>query len=150
MTNFGEEVTNFWVDSDPAYAKRLMEDILSVGPDKPLGYLPLRTVLDCGVTLSSAIDQARAAGNVALHLIRPEEWGDPMGSVYVYHFSALQALLDNRKEVPVEAGWPCEADPFVRRVAVDSVEPSTPLYDLIADAFSDADNPFRSDADLTK
>jgi hypothetical protein len=147
MIEFGEKVTNKWLDFSPEYAAKLMDDIRLVGSEKPLGYLPLETILGCGVRRSEAIAEADNAGNIARYFIGN---GAPglNGSIYVYNLAALQSLLDDHAELLADRGWPANADSFVERVVFDhSTEPGTPLFNLIADVFNDKTNPLRSDVD---
>ena len=65
--------------------------------------------------------------------------------LYLYDVHALQELLQRNLDVLEAAGWPTDPEEFILRMNTEDAPLGTPLYDLIADAFGDKDNPCRSD-----
>ena len=123
------------------YFDRFLGDIWQVGPEKPLGYLPMSMVNSYKPTLNPdyLIEKLRERG-LKLVLI-------PVGNsntfLYVYDQEALSNLLTQNKHILSEANWPSTPLEFVQKVSGKAV-PQGPLFDLIADAFADYTNTGRS------
>jgi hypothetical protein len=121
-----------------------LKDIFNVGPLKPLGYLPLDTITDiCGRDPADVQKELRARGLKTLRLTMTESniWS---GALYAWDESALHSHLQKNAATLAEAGWPVQTEAFVRHLR--HLAPSgTKLFDLIADAFADRDNGWRSD-----
>ncbi len=121
-----------------------LDDLYRVGPDKPLGYLPLSTIEQCGIAASDLQTQLEEQG-LKTFMVADKDCRTASGALYAWDEQALQALLTSRADILLAAQWPCEPAKFVQRV-IDEVAPSAaPLFDLIADAFADKNNPWRSD-----
>lgn len=120
------------------------DSIRNVGPDKPLGYLPMPTVYFRGGPLMGfkLQNEAHQKGYTTMVLNMDLKNGK-LGSLYVYSQKDLQALIDRHKELLEQKGWPTDAVGFVVRVSKDMAPLKTELYDLIADAYGDYDNPER-------
>ena len=122
---------------------RYLNNLLDIGPDKPLGYLPLFTLRDlCMVDPIEVAEYLRQRG------LETREWDQSFchvgsGALYAYDRRSLQILLDRNLKVLNEAGWPNQADDFVVQVATTCVE-QPHLFDLVADAFADYQNPGRT------
>lgn len=132
-----------WVEARVADVNRreFSNSLLTIGPDKPMGglgfkgaplfwriWMGLRILWHLGRTIG------RDAGSVTMP-----------GWVYMCHMPALQALLDRDREMLEAAGWPILPLDFIQRTRTETVDPKTPLYDLIADAYGDKLNPGRTD-----
>jgi len=101
-----------------------MEDLYRIGPEKPMGYLPLNT-------LGKFSD--RNEEELTKYL-------NERGALFAYHPKALQKLLDTNRNILEKYNWPTSAREFVLRVASQIAEPGE-IYGLIADAFG---NPNRT------
>ncbi|SRR3989344_2087035 len=122
---------------------RHLSDLLDVGPEKPLGYLPLDTIRNyCHV------DPAEVAKYLQQRGLETREWAQSFcnvgsGALYVYDRASLQNLLNQKSKVLVEANWPTQVDDFVVKVATICAK-SPDLFNLVADAFADYKNPGRA------
>ena len=116
----------------------LLKDLRDVGSQKPMGYLPLSTITElCNTTWEALAAEAHAKGLQAMDFHR-----DPP-ALSVWDEKALQRLLDSKRDVLTQAGWPTSAREFAEHVFIEDVPEQTPLYDLIADSYGDYRNPGR-------
>lgn len=65
------------------------------------------------------------------------------GALFAYDRDSLQKLLNQNPDILNETGWPKQADEFVVRIATTYADHPL-LFDLIADAFGDYQNPCRT------
>lgn len=121
-------------------------DLQRVGPQKPLGYLRLSTIQTYNQEDPLVLlQEARDRGFLAI-IFEEKESPATGAALYVADTQALEALLEKHKGILEENGWPQEPEAFIRKVNIDWSTPSkTPLFDLIADAFADYTNPYRTD-----
>jgi hypothetical protein len=112
-----------------------LNDLFWVGPSKPLGYLPISTIKDEG---KSVRDIMEWAGNVGIRCVAFTEFESRVssGAVYVWHESALQALLDSNRDILTRTEWPIIANDFVSQVVTENARDPA-LYELIGVAFND-------------
>lgn len=117
---------------DPRY----MDDLFTVGPRKPLGYLPVSTILACGWDVTTVSLRAAQAGNEAVWY--PGSMCNvASGAVFVWHEASLQALLDANRDILIAADWPLLVNRFVLQVSNTMAPIDTPIYELIGVAFND-------------
>lgn len=115
-----------------------MDDLLDVGPSKPLGYVSWDILRERGFEPRSLVGRFRRLG-LGTRLIAPSEKRFPLGALYVYDEGALQSLLDEHHDVLRAAGWPHDAATFVHWVSDVFVhaDRAPRLYRLIGRAFDD-------------
>lgn len=119
-----------------AEIERTLGSIRNVGAVKPVGYLPIETITGyCKSDLQALISESETRG-LETKIFTGPEWPGHQGSLYVYDRNALQALLNEGREILAQAGWPTEAEEFVAHLHVQ-VPIGTPLFKLIARAFGD-------------
>lgn len=123
----------------PEYSKELLDDLDRVGPDKPIGYLPLSTINRCLQNPELLMDAARARGLWA-GIFSSSEVSVSSGALCVADLQALSALLQHHQDVLSAAGWPEDPLEFFMKVMKDTAPRKTLLFDLIADAFADTTN----------
>lgn len=122
-------------------AEELLSDLRMVSSEKPLGYLPLSTIVThCHTTPEAITAEAEARG---LQSAIKEGGNTGSGALYIWDEGALNTLLQNNAETLTQASWPTEASSFVDTVERIHAPNRTPLFDLIADAFADNTNPGR-------
>lgn len=145
-----EEATPIFLRSETSN-RRYYDSLQRVGPEKPLGYLPLDTIRyynqeDPEVLRQQAIDKGLYA-----KVFDEEESKIASGALYIADIHSLQSLLDSNKTTLSTYGWPGKAEDFIEQVTKETAPAKTKLFDLIADAFADKRNPGRSDieADIT-
>lgn len=117
------------------------DDLKRVGPGKPLGYLPLGEVGDQ--------DEARRmleGRGLKVLVLNQMESGVYGGAMVAYDRAALAHLLKSRSQVLRRSKWPTEPDEFVMHHMRHHAPFKTELFDLIADAYDDRDNPYRRDS----
>lgn len=111
-----------------------VEHILRVGPHKPLGYAHAGPDVE---TLKAELERK----GLKVEIIKGAYSGKDI--IIVYDEEALQRLLDSRKNILQNAGWPMTAREFALKVNKEDeekVDPYTELFTLIADAFADFNN----------
>jgi len=115
-----------------------MDDLFQVGAAKPLGYLPLDTILSAGYEPGTVAAELRSRG-LQTQICREEECSIVSGALYAWDRGALTTLLEANRKVLEEAGWPSEADEFVDRVMRQHISKTDfpKLYPLIARAFGE-------------
>lgn len=123
-----------------------MSDLFRAGAQKPLAYLPLRTIRDvCGYDPSFMQDVLENDWGLKTAVFESEKTWVESGALFVWHEASLRHFLNNRKDLLEKERWPKDPHEFVCHVAYKPVAPKTPLFDLIADAFGDKENRGRTD-----
>lgn len=120
-----------------------IDDLDRVGPGKPLGYLPVSTVIKLGFDVTALMLKYAGKG-LRTFVVSQEDSNVSSGALYVFDREALARLLESRRQVLVDAGWPTDPESFVLRLK-ETADRKTALYDLIADAFADKTNWGRTD-----
>jgi hypothetical protein len=115
-------------------------DLLTVGPRKPLGYMPLDELEDP----VGLVPELQSRGLVVM-VLGPSECSVKGGAMVAYDVQALGQLLKSRSGVLTKNRWPSDPDVFARYHMSHNAPFRTDLYDLIADAYADFLNPFRKD-----
>ena len=114
----------------------LLSDLRLVGPEKPLGYLPLDILDKYKIDSEELKEELRQKGLKILILSREESNICDNGAFYAYDEAPLKKLLDNNRPILEKHGWPTEPESFVRHLKV-SIKDKGDLRELIADAFGD-------------
>ncbi len=121
----------------------LLSDLRLVGPEKPLGYLPVSTLIDlCKVNPDEIIEELKKKGLKTITLNQEDSRIGSMGALYVYDEDALTSLLKNNEAVLKKANWPTDPELFIKHLK-NTAEAKTELFNLVADAFGDKINPGR-------
>lgn len=127
---------------------KLLNDLYQVGPQKPLGYLPLDTLTDvCKVNPEKLEQELQSKGLKTIQLDENESRIAHKGALFAYDENALQQLLDKHCDILEKSGWPNTAEAFIRNLKI-RVEAKTDLFDLIADAFGDKKNSQRKNINI--
>ena len=125
---------------------RDLVQIRELGPNKPMGYLPVESLKHYyEVDVAAEIERAHTNGYRTILFPATETLMGSEGALFVWHEEALQQLLARNRKFLEELGWSTNTESFVRHVAREWVPENTPLYNLIADAFGDRNNPSRTD-----
>lgn len=116
---------------------RLVERSLTeVGADKPIGYLPLYTVVAMGDHGKLLQEDAVRRGLVVASF-GPDDCCIKSGALYVYDREALSRLLRQNAKALSASDMTLDPDEFVASIAADWLEASHPLTQLIAAAFGE-------------
>lgn len=109
----------------------------NVGPDKPIGYLLLNTIENIlEKDPHEVISYLQNKGLEVKVFFGPEWPGANEGALYAYDKAALQKMLDENRQILLDANWPINADQFVSHLKVQE-KTDTPLFKLIAKTFAD-------------
>jgi hypothetical protein len=125
------------IDDEERRRAFLLRSLTRVGPEKPVGYLPLYTLREiAGVVPATVSAEAVSRGLVAAQF-GPGESCIKSGALYLYDRQTLSALLQAHADILVAAGIPTEPDAFVATIAAVWLEPEHPAYPIIAMAFGE-------------
>jgi hypothetical protein len=116
---------------------RLLLSLSRVGPNKPIGYLPLYTLRDVARVDPESIAAAAIGRGLAAVQFGPEECCIKSGALYVYDPVALSEILGARADTLAAEGVPSNPDRFVAFIAATWLEHSHPAYPIVAAAFGD-------------
>ena len=124
----------------PEERDNLLSDLLRVGPEKPLGYLPLATIERCG-PLGQTIRATLESKGLHVQVFEPDACFVGSGAMFVADLTALQQLLDEDEGSKTlhDSGWTPKARAFIYAVATVHVDMhrNFDLYRLIGLAFAD-------------
>jgi hypothetical protein len=117
----------------------IVQDILSVGSSKPMGYLPLKCIHNYGYDVDRLASHLRQKG---LHVVSyaDGECKIDSGALVVYCPISLQAVLHKHKGILDKYHWPINTQDFARKVHCDEtvdIDQQPELYRLIGKAFGD-------------
>jgi hypothetical protein len=120
----------------------IMDDLYSVGPEKPVGYLPVLTIHRNGEDPDAvaALGESRGLSSFWREPEAEELKRNPSsrGDLYVYDTLAVENLLRQNADLLEKYGWPHDPQRFVEQLAAGPVSPKRQpdLYKLIAWAFN--------------
>jgi hypothetical protein len=115
--------------------RSLLRSFTEVGPAKPIGYLPLRSIRRLlRLELEGVLSGAKIRGLAAMKF-GPAACCVKSGALYLYHREALAKLLRERASAVSAAGLPVEPDDFVAHIAAVWFEENHPALPIIAAAF---------------
>lgn len=123
--------------------KNPINDLDRVGPDKPLGYLPLDTVINICERDPMELAHELEGRGLKTKIFSDGECLRRGGMLYTYDEVALGALLKVHAGILHDAHWPETPHEFVTKSATTRAELYTKLFTVIADAFADYDNQYR-------
>ncbi len=117
--------------------RALLRSLTTVGPSKPVGYLPLNTIENIARLDPGAVAAAAQARGLATERFHPSVCCIKSGALYVYHREALAALLLANADAVHAAGLPLDPGDFVARIASVWFEQNHPARPIIAIAFGE-------------
>lgn len=124
--------------------EKLLDDLRRVGPAKPLGYLPIDTLVHiCDVKLEEIEKELKQKGLKTIISSAKECGVTESGALYCYDEEALRQFLEKNREILESEGWPIDPELFVRYSIQFHANGKTDLFDVIADAYDDKKNPHR-------
>jgi hypothetical protein len=121
----------------PGKAERelLLRSLSQVGPNKPIGYLPLYMLRDFVMVEPSDVAADAATRGLASAQFGPEACCIKSGALYIYHHDALSELLHAHADTLAAANMSVDPGQFVTQIAAEWLEPSHPVYAIISKAF---------------
>lgn len=115
----------------------IMRSLSDVGPNKPIGYLPLYTIRNfLKLNPKSVASDATARGLVAIRF-GAKDCAIKSGALYVYDEAALRNLLLGRQETLLNLGVPINPGAFVAFIAANWLDQDHPARSVIAEAFGE-------------
>lgn len=121
--------------------RSILNDLLHVGPSKPLGYLPLGEVRD-----PEGVRGHLEKKGLQVIVLNQADSHVAGGAMVAYDKKALGKLLSSRKDVLLKNKWPVTPDEFVLYTMIHTAPFKTEMFDVIADAYADFNNPYRRDS----
>lgn len=116
--------------------RRTWQQLDTVGPSKPVGYFPVETIESyVGKKLEEVMAYLQNKG-LEVKIFTGSEWPGFHGALYIYDKAVLQRLLDENRQILLEARWPTSADDFVANLKRQE-KIGTPIFKIIAKAFGD-------------
>jgi hypothetical protein len=126
-------------------AIRILDDLRNIGPDKPLGYLPISTINKyLKSDMQNLIREAEEKG-LFVKIFRDGEVPITGGALFMADVTALDQLIKLHERTLKAFGWPIEPKEFLEYVATRHAPNKTKLFDVVADAFADYINTGRTD-----
>ncbi len=120
---------------------KLLKDLVNVGPNKPVGYLPIDTLEELGIDVNGLVQELEGK-SLTVRKQRNSIYPDSNICLFVYDFKALKSLLESNKRILDKYNWPSDPDAFVGFLKF--IAEKGELFDLVADAFGDKTNPGRT------
>ncbi len=115
---------------------KLLNDLLAVGPEKPVGSLPLETVEKlCRVDPRDVVAYLERAG---ISTVVGPTRRTKILVLTAYHRPTLQKMLDENRRILEDEGWPTDADGYAAYLQTH-IGHREPLHTFIAHTFA---NPF--------
>jgi hypothetical protein len=125
------------LDSAKEITKRLLESHLAVGPDKPVSYLPIRTIEEVvGISIETYVSLIEGAGN-QYAIFGADDCCIKSGAVYAYNLQSLTKVLNDNRNVLTRHGWPATANDFIRRIASEWLDSADPVITVVRKSFGD-------------
>jgi len=115
--------------------RRLLCDLMQVGPTRPVGYLPLYTLKHLLLRDPQDVASEASASGLTATQFGPDGCCIKSGALYVYHREALAELLRSRADVLAANGLPTDPDHFVALIASVWFEQDHPVYPIVVAAF---------------
>jgi hypothetical protein len=119
-------------------AKRLVDNHLKIGPEKPVSYLPIKTVEKViGISVQDYMSLIERSGNEGI-VFGAEDCCINSGAVYAFNCHYLSKILKDNQTILSEHGWPATPVDFILRIAAEWVDEESPIMPVIRKAFGDA------------
>jgi len=116
-----------------------MDDLYAVGPHKPLGYLPLDTILEVEREDIDAVKTRCESLGLLTHQGDLEETNVVGGALFAYDEESLSELLEVNRGLLEHYSWPVTPLEFIKKLGeglINSTEHPA-LFKLIAWAYND-------------
>jgi hypothetical protein len=118
-------------------AKRLVDNHLRIGPEKPVSYLPIKTVEKViGITIQDYMSLIERSGNEGI-VFGAEDCCISSGAVYAFNCQYLSKILNDNQTILSEHDWPATPVDFIRRIAAEWIDEESPIMPVIRKAFGD-------------
>jgi hypothetical protein len=113
----------------------IVSSLAEVGPEKPLGYLPLYTVRDVLHMDPHALARDAAARGLSAVMFDADACCIKSGALYLFDRRAFDGILQSSAATLLSNGWTVDVDQFVARIAREWVDPTHPVAPVIRRAF---------------
>ena len=122
----------------PEKKKEILDNLLKVGPNKPVGYLPLSTLENMKINVQELQHELEDRGITTI-ILNPDESNVGSGALYAYDKESLRQLLQKNELILKKSNWPTDPDSFILYLK-NNAWAKTNLFNVIADAFGDYKN----------
>ena len=118
----------------------LLDDLYKVGPQKPMGYLPLSTITQiCRKTITGLQQELEERGMKTLIFYPGKDCNVGSGALYAWHEDTLKKKLEGGKDILAPVGLTTDCEDYVRKISRYDYYVH-PVYGFIAETFG---QPFR-------
>jgi hypothetical protein len=118
-------------------SNEILQRHLNVGWDKPISYLPIRTIEDViGIPVATYVELIANGGNEYM-IFDAEQSCIQSGAVYAFSFSDLARVLDQHSRLLSLHGWPSTPIDFIQRIASEWLDPGDPIMIVIRRSFGE-------------
>jgi hypothetical protein len=118
-------------------AKLILREHLKVGSEKPISYLPIRTVEKViGITVVAYEAMIQNLGHQCA-VFQPAESCINSGAIYAYSEPDLVNILKHNHEILTKHGWPVTPADFVKRMASEWLDEESPIKPIVRAAFGE-------------
>jgi hypothetical protein len=117
--------------------KRMLDRHIEVGSERPVSYLPIKTiheVLGLKISEYKALIEKGAAKSLALY---PEACCITSGAVYAYDHEGLKRIPDAQKKLLLDNGWTADPVQFITRIAAEWLDDENPVLPIVRRASGD-------------
>jgi hypothetical protein len=115
----------------------ILRSLTQVGPAKPIGYLPLRTIRDVLQMDPHALAHQAEANGLSAVLFGPDQCCIKSGALYVFDRRSLETLMQSSRSILSGNRWPLDPDQFVARIAREWIDPTHSVTPVIRRAFGE-------------
>jgi len=121
--------------------RRIIDDTLNLGKQKPVSYLPIETVeVILGMDRQEFMKLADARG--LHHLVAtPDACCIKSGAIFVYDAKTLALLLEKNRNILYRSGWSVDITSFVKRIALEWLDSDHPVAPVVRAAFGNPQGP---------
>lgn len=125
---------------DPPFsqnARQILEEHVNLGPQKPVSYLPLRTVEKVIGLTASEYSSLITKNNNECIVFSAEECCINSGAIYAYDEASLREILNKNEVILVKYGCLTEPRDFIKKIATEWFDLGDPIMPVIRLAFGD-------------
>ena len=116
--------------------KEVFEDLLNVGSQKPLGYLPIDTMEETIPGSTKRMIQFAKENNLSIHKVN-SGYGT-MGALFLYDKNTLDSFLKKYETILKNDNIPTNSEDFVKYVDTTEVPENSKSFKIVGKAFGDS------------
>ena len=118
-------------------SKEILERHLTVGREKPVSYLPMRTIENLiGISVDAYTELITNMGN-QYAIFDSGRCCIQSGAVYAFSSPDLAQVLNEHSHLLSAQGWPLVPIDFIERIASEWLDPADPIMVVIKQSFGE-------------